>query len=141
LLGVSTYGYVFYGHADSGNPENLPTDWLSQTQAYAPEKPLAIAETGWIAEDMFIPTYGNLSVTGTPSWQTDYLHKLFAEVDRLNVAFITWFSIVDFDTLWQDTLGQDPLAQIWRDTGLYDSDAQPREALTVWDEWFNRPVR
>lgn len=141
LLGISTYGYVFYGHADSGNPHNLPVDWLSQAQAYAPGKTLAIAETGWIAENLFIPAYGNLTVDGSAAWQADYLRKLFAEADRLDVAFITWFSVIDFDTLWQDTLGQDPLARIWRDTGLYDGDVQPREALTVWEAWFGRPVR
>jgi hypothetical protein len=29
LLGVSSYGYIFYGHADGGDPANLPADWLS----------------------------------------------------------------------------------------------------------------
>src|SRR5690606_5202787 len=51
-IGVSTYGYVFYGHANAGDPGNLPSTWLSQAQDIAPGKPMAIAETGWIAEDL-----------------------------------------------------------------------------------------
>ncbi len=140
LIGVSTYGYVFYGHADGGNPANLPADWLSQAQKLAPGKPIAIAETGWMAEDMVIPAYG-LNVPGTPQWQADYVHKLLAEADRLNAVLVAWFCIVDFDTLWTDSLGQDPLAQIWRDTGFYDETLQIRPALLAWDAWLGRPLR
>ena len=80
---------------NQGKSKLRPVDWLSQAQAYAPGKTLIIA--------------------GSPAWQAGYLQKLLAEADRLNVAFTAWFSIVDFDNLWQDTLGQDPLVQSWKD--------------------------
>lgn len=140
ILGVSTYGYIFYGHANSGDPANLPVDWLSQAQDYAPGKPLAIAETGWIAEDMVISAYG-LSVPGNPTWQAEYVQKLLSEADRLDALFVTWWGIVDYDTLWQNTLGQDPLARIWRDTGLYDGNVQSRESIAEWDAWLAKPLR
>lgn len=140
LIGISTYGYVFYGHADGGDPSNLPTDWLSQARLLAPGKPLAIAETGWIAQDMVIPFYG-LNVTGSPQWQADYVQTLLEEADRLDAVFVTWFCMVDFDTLWNYTLGQDPLARIWRDIGFYDETVQPRPALQPWDHWLAKPVR
>lgn len=139
LIGVSTYGYVFYGHAGSGDPAKLPSDWLSQANNYAPGKPLAVTETCWIAEDLVIPAY-SLNTTGTPGWQSDYAEILLNEADRLDAVFVTWFSVVDFDALWNDTLGQDPLAQIWRDTGLFDESLQSRPALDVWDSWLGRPV-
>ena len=140
ILGVSSYGYIFYGHADSGNPANLPADWLSQAQAYAPGLPLAIAESGWIAEDLVISSY-SVNISGTADWQADYVQKLLAEADRLNALFVTWFAMVDFDTLWNDTLGQDPLARIWRDTGLYNETGQTRPSLAVWDAWLARQTR
>ena len=36
LVGISSYGYVFYSHADKGDPANLPSDWLSQISIIAP---------------------------------------------------------------------------------------------------------
>ena len=30
MAGISIYPYVFFNHADKGNPDNLPTGWLSQ---------------------------------------------------------------------------------------------------------------
>lgn len=140
LLAVSTYGYVFYSLADSGNPANLPADWLSQAQDYAPGLPIAIAETGWIAEDLVIPAY-SLNIAGSAAWQADYVQKLLTEADRLDAVFVTWFTIVDYDTLWVDSLGQDPLAQIWRDTGLYDETRNARPALATWDGWLAKQMR
>jgi len=140
LIGVSTYGYIFYGHADSGDPANLPADWLSQAQDYAPGLPIAIAETGWIAEDLIIPFY-TVNIPGSATWQAEYVRALLAEADRLDALFVTWFSVVDFDDLWLNNLGSDPLAHIWRDTGLYDETVAQRQALDVWNEWLARPIR
>lgn len=140
LLGISTYGYVFYGHADSGDPANLPAEWLSQAQDYAPGLPIAIAETGWIAEDLIIPTY-SLNIPSNAAWQAEYVRTLLAEADRLDALFVTWFSVVDFDNLWDGALGRDPLAHIWRDTGLYDGTVHQRQALDAWNEWLARPIR
>ncbi|MCG8533746.1 MAG: hypothetical protein MI808_01475, partial [Pseudomonadales bacterium] len=63
-----------------------------------------------------------------------YLQILFAEADRLNMQFIIWFSIVDYDALWSGVLGQDDVARIWRDTGLYDENLNARPALTSWQQ-------
>jgi len=135
ILGVSTYGYIFYGHAGCGNPANLPTNWLSHAQNYAPVKKLAIAETAWIAENLTIPAY-SVDITGTEEWQKDYVGLLLNEADRLSAEFVTWFCAVDYDTLCTDTLGSDPLSQIWRDTGLYDGDTDSRPALKIWNNWL-----
>ena len=41
--------------------------------------------------------------------------------------------------LWENALGSDDLAAIWRDIGLYDEQLQARSALEVWDNALQRP--
>ena len=137
LVGISSYGYVFYSHADKGDPANLPSDWLSQISVIAPGKPVAVAETGWIAEDLVIPAFG-INENGNASLQDAYLQQLFEQAGTLDAEFLIWFFIVDFDAMWSSVLGSDDLARIWRDTGLYDETLQPREGLARWQEWLSR---
>ena len=140
VLGVSVYPYAFFSHASKGNPSNLPSNWLGQTQALSGGKPLAISETGWIAEDLSIPAF-SLNVESGPDEQAQYLRVLLDEAEDLDARFIIWWTHTDFDTLWRDTLGEDPLAAIWRDIGLYNELQQARPALAVWDAALAKPVR
>ncbi len=133
VVGVSVYPYVFFDHADKGDPANLPADWFSQIQDIANGKPVAVAETAWIAERLDIPTF-SVDVAATAQNQADYLVELFAEAEAANAEFIVWWALVDFDALWDGVLGQDPLARIWRDTGLFDESLNPRSALDVWQQ-------
>jgi hypothetical protein len=135
LVGVSVYPYVFFDHSDRGNPDNLPTNWLSQIQQIAPDKPLAISETGWIAEDLSIPDF-QYSEMSDPAKQARYAERLLTEADQLDMDFVIWWTVADFDTLWNNELGQDPLAKIWKDIGLYDESQQQREALNDWRSWL-----
>ncbi|HTL51342.1 MAG TPA: hypothetical protein VL860_02075, partial [Planctomycetota bacterium] len=98
VVGVSIYPYAFFTYAGAGDPANLPATWLSQAQALAPSKPIAITETAWIGQTMDIPAF-SLHVEATPANQNDYLKKLFAECNKRNALFISWFDIVDFDDL------------------------------------------
>lgn len=140
MLGISVYPYAFFEHADKGDPANLPSNWLSQIQTIADGKPLAIAETGWVAEDLVIPTY-SLNVPATEADQNAYVTTLLKESEALDMEFIIWFSVVDFDALWSGAMGSSPLGQIWRDTGLYDEDIQPRAAFATWMQYVNRSLR
>lgn len=133
VVGISVYPYAFFEHPDRGDPTRLPADWLSQVRLLAGGKPVAIAETGWPAETLTIPAFG-VDVASDAAKQDAYLDALFAAADALEARFIVWFSLVDFDALWNGALQQDPLAQIWRDTGLYDEDLNPRPALGTWME-------
>lgn len=137
LIGVSLYPYVFFQHRDRGDPGNLPVDWLGQAAELDPTKPLAIAETGWIAERLEIPEFG-VDVAADPADQEAYLDMLLTEAERLNAAFVTWFFAVDYDVLWEGPLARDPVARIWRDTGLWDESVNPRPALEVWRAWLER---
>jgi len=140
IVGASVYPYIFFNHADKGDPANLPVDWLSQLQPLAGTKTIAVAETGWIAERLSIPAYG-VDVLATPADQKAFVQTLFVQAEALKAAFIIWFAIVDFDALWKGALGEDPVAQIWRDTGLYDGNISARPALGRWDEELNKTLR
>ena len=134
-VGISVYPYAFYGHANKGDPDALPSDWLSQITAIVGSTPVAITETGWIAEDLEISGYG-LSVDSSSGRQAEFVDRMLGEADDLSAAFIIWFSIVDYDDLWKDTLGQDDLSKIWKDTGLYDETFNPRPALSEWETYL-----
>ncbi len=140
VMAISAYPYAFFSHPDRGDPANLPADWLSQVDAMAPGKPIAFAETAWIAETLDVPTFG-VHVVATAANQEAYVARLLAEADARNALFISWFCIVDYDTLWSTALGSDPLAQVWRDTGLYDGTVAARPSLATWDLWLGRPKR
>lgn len=139
VVGISVYPYAFYEHNDKGDPVNLPSDWLSQINNLRGSKPVAISETGWIAEDLSIPSF-QFSEQSDAAKQSAYLSRLLNESDTMNMEFVIWWTVADFDTLWNDTLMQDPLAQIWKDIGLYDQNQSQREALTQWTNWFNRQI-
>jgi hypothetical protein len=133
VVGISVYPYVFFDHADKGDPGNLPANWLSQVQDIANGKPVAVAETAWIAERLEIPVFG-VDVMANAQNQADYLVELFAEAEALDAEFVVWWALVDFDALWNNALGQDPVARIWRDTGLFDESLNPRPALDTWQQ-------
>ena len=140
VVGVSVYPYIFFDHAERGDPANLPANWLSQISALAGGKPVAIAETGWAAEDLTIPAFG-VDIASDAAKQDAYLDALFTAADSLDAEFIVWFSLVDFDALWNGVLQQDPVAHIWRDTGLYDESLNPRPALDTWMNQLGLPLR
>lgn len=140
VVGVSIYPYAFFDHADKGDPDNLPSNWLSQITAIANGKPILISEAGWIAEDLDIPIF-SYSENSDEDKQNKYVHLLLDAANTLDAELVIWWTITDFDTLWSNTLGQDPVAKIWKDIGLYSQTQQPRKALETWDEWLAKPVK
>ncbi len=100
---------------------------------------MAIAETGWIAEDLVIPEF-SVNVPSDSDKQAAYVRALLDEVDAIDGRFIVWFSLVDFDALWAGALGENPIGKIWRDTGLIDGDLDPRPALSIWRDYLARPL-
>lgn len=137
VVGISTYPYVFYDHNDRGNPDNLPANWLSQIVSIIGDKPLAISETGWIGESLTIEEF-QYAETSNPSFQNRFCEILMTEAETLNAEFVIWWTVADFDTLWNAELAQSPLAKIWKDIGLFDENQQARPALSTWQTWLNR---
>ncbi len=139
IVGASVYPYAFYDHANKGNPDNMPADWLSQIAILAPGKPMAITEVAWAAENLVLPSFG-IDLPITVNDQNQFLDILFSEASLNNARFIIWFCIDDYDTLWETVLAKGEVARIWRDTGLYDENLNARPALDKWREWYQRPV-
>ncbi len=136
-IGVSVYPYIFYNHTNKGDPDTLPADWLNQINRIAPGKPVAITETGWIAEDLVISGYG-VNVASNPLFQKKYVARLLQEAQKLDVEFVIWWSLIDYQALWDGALRQDDVAAIWRDIGLYDEALQPRPGLSDWQDYLAR---
>ncbi len=147
IVGISTYPYIIPGHDAYSfytDPSELPGDLLTAITDLAPGKPMAITETGYIAEDLIIDEYG-FNLAGTPEWQGAYLEWLLPRLDEHNALFLVWFVPRDYD------LGLERLAScgveipppfyIWRDTGVLDGDGNTRPALTVWHRWLARTHR
>lgn len=136
MVGVSAYPYAFYDHDDKGNPDKLPEDWLSQIKYISGNKPIAVTETGWIAGDLVIPNF-SYSEASDVYRQRDYTRKLLKAADDLDMAFVIWFSIVDYDALWNGLLDRDDLSKLWKDTGLYDEQLNARPALEIWKQYYD----
>ena len=139
IFAVSTYPYMGY-EGDGFTVENIPPNWLKQTRALAPGKPFAIAETGYIAEDL--KAWGHKQ-PGSPEAQKQYTKRLLSEASKLEAEFVIWFVVADYDSLWgvlKWVVMFNPLFKAWKDTGLYDGDLNPRPALEVWDRWLDKPV-
>jgi hypothetical protein len=139
LLAVSTYPYLAAGV--EGDPRRVPDDWFSRIRDLDPEKPIAIAETGYAAGTLVLESFG-ITIPGTETWQRLYLRRLLCDLDRLEAEFVVWFTSVDYDRLWElmEEAGVSELFKAWRDTGLYDQDLRRRPAARVWDRWRARTV-
>ena len=144
LVGISSYPFLRLrlGAVDSfGDPDTHAGDLLTALLELCPEKPMAITETGYIAEDLVIPEFG-ISQEGRAAWQTKYVGQLLREVNRYQAEFVVWFVSRDYDLGLQtlENLGVpiDPAFLIWRDTGLLNGAGNPRPALAVWDRWLAR---
>ena len=142
FVAISTYPYYVTppGNSDHANPEALPRDWFSRWAALAPEKPFAIAETAFPAEDVALGLFVNIE--GRSEWQAAYLNWMFNELNALDAEFVSWFVSRDYDQGWVllEEWGSEEFTKFWKDTGLLDGDGGERPSLTVWDAWLALPI-
>ncbi|WP_230741912.1 hypothetical protein [Methanooceanicella nereidis] len=131
-IAVSTYPYTY-----KANPADIPRDWFSQMHDLAPEKPFAIAETGYAAEDLILDQYG-ATINGSEEWQAEYVNFMLTGASDLDAKFVVWFVSGDYDRLWDkmEKMGVDELFKLWKDNGLMDGDRKPRKSLDAWDKWL-----
>ncbi|MFQ6089714.1 MAG: hypothetical protein ACE5K0_12555, partial [Candidatus Methanofastidiosia archaeon] len=134
-IALSTYPYT-----EKANPHDLLEDWFSQIRDLAPEKPFAIAETGFIAENLVIEKY-RVRIQGKEEWQAEYVQFLLSESNRLNAEFVIWFVSRDYDFGWirLEEVGLDELFKLWRDTGLLDGEGKSRKSFKIWNAWLGLP--
>ncbi|NHZ86212.1 MAG: hypothetical protein GWP19_10065 [Planctomycetia bacterium] len=132
-IAVSSYPYII-----QSDPYLLADDYFTELANLAPNKPFAIAETAWPAEDVTAP-YPVL-IPATEATQQAYLERLLADSDSLSAAFVCWFFTRDFDDFWESDLkfnAAAPTIRLWKDTGLYDGQGNARPALTTWREYLD----
>lgn len=141
-VGLSAYPYVTVSSSANGNtdPKLFPANYFERFTNLAPSKPVAFAETGYIAEDLVIPFY-NLNKQGNAGWQNDYLEMVLKFCSDKKAKLFIWFCHKDYDAgnntlrtlgLYQDLFG------IWEDTGLKDEAGRERPSYKTWGEWMKR---
>jgi hypothetical protein len=119
------------------NPAKIPKDYFAQMAALAPQKPFAIAETAFLAEDV---NFLGIERVGKPAWQQDYLKFCFDECSRLNAKFIIWMLPRDCDALYERIPAPiNEILKLFKDTGLLDGEGKPRKSFELWSQWLKMP--
>jgi hypothetical protein len=140
-MGLSAYPYVAVSSSANGNtdPKNFPANYFERFINLAPSKPLAFAETGYIAEDLVVPSYG-LNKQGNENWQKEYLDIICKLCNDKNAKLLVWFCHKDYDagsnTLRNLGLYQD-IFSFWEDIGLKNETGRERPAYNVWLQWMS----
>lgn len=137
LMAISTY--AFGNVSADADPRALPADYFDALLAVAPDKPFAVAETAWPAEDIDAPYPGHIAAD--PAWQARYVRWLLGQARRHDAEFVAWVFARDYDAAWEDAfrlLPEAPTLRIWRDTGLFAGDGTPRQALRPWRRWLRK---
>jgi len=123
------------------NPSKIPKNYFSQMAALAPQKPFAIAETAFLAEDVNVDI-GALHIerVGKEVWQAEYLKFCFEECTKHRARFIVWMIPRDLDKLYEalPPLVREILLPV-RDTGLLDGAGEPRKSFELWSQWLKLP--
>jgi hypothetical protein len=139
LIAISSYPYTI-----DPDPRALPADHFSALADLAPDKPFAVAETAWPAEDVTdINNPATVLIPADAATQQAYIERLLTESEDLSAEFVTLFFTRDFDDFWDTTfqlLPEAALVRIWKDTGLYNGAGNPRAALGPWRDTLAKPV-
>lgn len=143
-VSLSAYPYTSATTADGNtDPKKFPIDYFTRFLDLAPSKPWGFAETGYIAQDLIIPSY-SLNKHGTVEWQKDYLDLVCKLGNSRKAKFLVWFCNADYDTgdnrlkslgLYNDLLG------LWQDTGLKDENNIERPSCQLWLQWMSKRIQ
>lgn len=137
FITVNVFPY-FYGYQD---PSTIPDDYLTGIQALAPNKPFAIACTGFNAEPLKV--YGR-EIGGTQEGQNQYLYSILDQCNKTNAKFLVWLFVQDCDRLWDHVSffgGSVAIYKLHKDTGLLDGVGKPRLAFDTWRKWLKLPYQ
>jgi hypothetical protein len=145
-VAISTYPYwIVPGmKIKEANPDNLPRDWFAQWTNLAPEKPFAVAETAYPAENLKMTPvfFWRVNIEANENWQADYVAFMLEELNNLDAVFVAWFIPRDYDALYDwitEQVGEVEFFKTWRDTGFLDGEGVERPSLAVWDAWLGLP--
>lgn len=130
------YAISFYPYLTRYLTTSLPDSMWDNLFSLS-AKPIAITETGYPAQ-AFSVANGTIPFDGTPEKQDMYISRLLQEADERDFEFVINFVVRDYDALYEWMNGCD-LEILWRDTGLYAEDGNPRPALSMWKAWLAKP--
>lgn len=139
-IAISSYPYA----SASGlwDPASIPIDYFSGPGDLDTTKPFAVAETAWPAETVTTPY--PVDIPANETWQATYVERVLNDAALLDAVFVNWFFTRDFDDFWNSDLQYDPNAptiRLWKDTGLYDGNGNPRAGLSRWRRSLGRRRR
>lgn len=146
FIGLSAYPYVSVSSSQNGNtnPDDFPANYFEKYIALDSNKPLAFAETAYIAQDLKVPDY-SLDKKGNEVWQQKYLEKVLNLCQSKKAKLFIWFCPKDYDALvttFQEQGLNDAatlnLLKLWRDTGLIDENDNQRASYNSWLTWMNK---
>ena len=116
--------------------DNFPVDYFQRLFSIT-SKPVAISESSYPAQYWQTMTAPILNFYGTQEKQNNFLSLMLYEAQCYKSKFVIWFSIRDYDALWNDfPLKVQEQAIVWRDTGLYDEAGNIRLSLLTWQKWY-----
>lgn len=140
-IALSAYPYINVSSSSAGNtntnPDLFPTDLFERFIKLDASKPMAFAETGYLAEPLNIPAL-SLQKDGNEEWQDKYLKLIFDICQSHKAKFLIWFCSKDYDAavlrLQQQGLYQN-IFSFWKDTGFKDETGRERKAGKRWKDW------
>ncbi len=140
VVAVSTYPYVWDGVG--GDATKLPENWFAKIAEVLPNKPFAVAETGFIAGN-FSKFTSLVWIRSNPDSQAVYVKRLIEDAQALNAEFVIWYVPRDYDALWEKMKanGMSRWFAQWMRAGLWDADGAGRPSLEIWEAWRALPRR
>lgn len=144
FISLSAYPYTSASTTADGNtdPKKFPANYFTRFLDLAPSKPWGFAETGFIAQNLNIPSF-SLNKNGNPQWQKDYLDLICQLCNSRKAKFLIWFCYADYDAgsnrlkslgLYNDLFG------LWQDIGLKDENNVERPSYQLWLQWMNKKI-
>lgn len=139
---VDVVAWSVYPYMSALLADRLPSDFfwkfVGRLPAELQHKTMGISESGYPAQAWSL---NGITWNGTQARQREMVDLMFTEAERMHFRFVAWFTVRDYDQLWSGLLNRDPVSLVWRDTGLFDENGTPREALALWREWHARSAQ
>jgi hypothetical protein len=136
VFGVSAYLY-----ATNFGTASLPPDFFARLRALTGRLPLAMTETGYLAQTLELDVPARITVPSDEGKQRAYFEWALAGANEYNFLFFNNFVLRDYDQLWQQIGGVRDITALWRDTGLFDETGRERPALQIWRQYLQRAKR
>ena len=125
-----------------GGQSERPIETLEWIREFT-DKPLAITESGFPAQDIILKSYG-ITIPGSPEKQKTYFETLLDMANRDNYLFVIAFLYRDYDALFGKIAAElekrdltTDIFLIWRDCGMVDEKGEERPALGVWRRYLS----